>query len=466
MSSQVRNLREVYVPDAGLLTALGRFAHQISPSDLPEVVVRQAKLSLLDTIGCIVAGADMPEAGLLLDVERLSDHGREASVFCSTTKLSSQAAARVNAYMGDIFELNDLTGGHASIGSVPAGLALVEGQNSSGADLLKAVVAGIEITSRIYGAYYSDLKPYTETGITPPGFLNSIGAAAAASILLGLDERQTAESLAIAGALAGWCPSEVIFGDGGTVKPMLFGAWPASVGIMAANYAKHGITGPGRLLESDIGFFATTARRFNSAALMDDRLWYLAAPRRKMHACCGYIHSALDVLAELRRQHGTRHLLSGEIHVGFPAYIIPAVSKTKLPVTPNEARFHAQYCLALVALGADRILPEHSARVDDWLRQPDVQMLMKNIRIASKPELKHYHQCTVEVRRRGEILAYAEGNSPKGSPSNPMSDDEVINKFATLAKPRALQAEIDAYVARILALEQEASCEWIFATFA
>ncbi len=449
----------------GLLATLGRFAHGLRLSDVPAAVLRQAKLCVLDTVACMVAGADTPETAALLAAESARDSGGVASVFCSSRKLSPPAAARVNGYMGDIFELNDLIAGHASIGSVTATMALAEGQRSTGADLLKAVIAGIEVTSRIYSAYYTHIKPYTETGITPPGVINSIGSAGAASAILGLDEERTTQALAVAGALAGWCPTEVIFGDGGTVKPMLFGAWPASVGMLAAQYACHGVSGPSHLLESRIGYFSTVARAFDANAILNDSKWYLAEPRRKMHACCGYIHSAIDVIAELRRTHGNDLFYGDTIDVGFPDYTVPAVSKGRFPTTSNEARFHAQYCLAVVACGADKILPEHSMRFEQWMGRKDVQDVMGRITISARPGLSHYHQCTIDISGGGHGVVSAKGSAPKGSPNNPLSDDEVIEKFMTLTAGWASLAARNSYLGKTLELEEQSDCDWLFTTF-
>lgn len=61
--------------------------------------------------------------------------GGNCTVIGSSVRLSMTAAARCNAYAGDLFELNDLLGGHASIGNVDAMLSVAEGENSTGTPL-------------------------------------------------------------------------------------------------------------------------------------------------------------------------------------------------------------------------------------------------------------------------------------------------------------------------------------------
>ena len=114
-----------------------------------------------------------------------------------------EAAARVNAYMGDIFELNDLIGGHASIGNVSALLALAESIGATGGQLVEAVVVGLEVTARVYNGYYPAMKPYDEVGMNPVVFPSSYGVAAGAARLMGLTEAQLGDAMGIAGTLAG-----------------------------------------------------------------------------------------------------------------------------------------------------------------------------------------------------------------------------------------------------------------------
>lgn len=449
--------------DEGLLAALADFACRLRLESVPDEVRGQARLCVLDTVGCMVAGQAGVESRAFREAElrRAGDGG--AMAIGVARRLDPQSAARINAYLGDVFELNDLIGGHASIGVVPAALALAQHERCSGRALLEAVIAGVEVTSRVYAAYYPSMKPYQQTGITPPGIPSTIGAAAAAARLLGFDRQQTQQALAIAATLAGWCPAEVIFGQGGTIKPMLFGAWPATAAIQAAHYAQAGFTGPARILESPIGLYATLAHRFDEAAIRKPGLWHLAKPRRKRHACCGYIHSALDAVLALRAQ-GVDLQAAHVIEVGFPAYIIAGVSKAGPPSSANEARFHAEYCIALAAQGADVIAPTHS--VEFAVHLPRVRALMQRIRIVEYPAATHYQQCRVSGRdAAGNELFALSLDAPKGAPADPMSDDEVRGKFAALCADALPGPGMQRYLDDVDALEHADRCDWIIERF-
>src|SRR5690606_20747585 len=187
----------------------------MSASTVPETVKRQARLCILDTVGCTLAGTRTEEAQMILTCE--PGAGNEAASILGTAhRRALREAIRINGYLGDVLELNDLIGGHASIGNVCAALALGESQGSSGSRVLEAVVRGIEVTTRVYDAVYPTLRRYTEMALVPVGIPSAIGAAAAAAHILGLSREQTLHAMAIGGSLAGWCPAEVIFGNGGT----------------------------------------------------------------------------------------------------------------------------------------------------------------------------------------------------------------------------------------------------------
>lgn len=446
-----------------LLDALAQFTHDLTLSATPLEVRRQAALCLLDTIGCMLAGAHTDEGAAVLAAERdIGAGGPPARLLGSHETLPAEAAARVHGYWGDIFELNDLIGGHASIGNVAAALALAGACGATGAQLLAATIAGIEVTSRVYTAVYGTLKPYTEVAMVTPGLVGAFGTAAVAASLQGMSRQATREALAIAGALTTWCPAETIFGSGGSVKPMMFGAWPAAAGLRGAAYARHGLTGPERLLESPLGLMATLARAPDARAITDPQRWFLAEPRRKLHACCGYTHAAVDLAATLRARLGAQALTHAHIRVGMPAYVLPAVSKREPPVTPNDARFHVGWCVALAAAGEDVILPAHSVEFETHLRRPDIRALLPNIEIVEDVSLTHYHQCVMTVTRAGAPAVVARLDAPRGTPRNPLSDAEVIAKFQRLAAGHLDAQASAAYAARVLDLEGQTSIDWIF----
>lgn len=435
------------------LQSLAQQAIGMSWEHIPPSARNQARLCILDTLGCVLAGTRTEESSLILACEPA--HRSEAvTVFGTSHKRGLREALRINAYLGDVLELNDLIGGHASIGTVTAAMGLGEAVNASGVQVLEAVVRGVEITSRVYEAIYTTMRRYTEMGLVPVGIPSTIGAAAAAAHLLRLDDQQTLNALAIAGSLAGWCPAEVIFGQGGTVKPMLFGAQPADTGVTAAYYARAGMTGPIDLLDSKIGYFATTSTNGHFVEVSWKDRWALGQPRRKLHACCGYLHSPVDALGLLRQKIPADTLQRGHISVRVSPYVADVVSKERMPNSPNDARFHLQYCLALVACGTDVILPEHSIALDQYLQRSDVREAMQRISVIQDARLSHYHHCSVEFVGNDGNTCVQKLSAPRGSPQEPMTDDQVISKFRMLAQPVLDTVRTERVIVDVMAIEK------------
>lgn len=434
------------------LALLARHAGGMTLASVPEVVRREARLCILDTVGCVIAGSRTDEAELILECEPLEGSGPTATIPGTAHRRTLISAIRVNGYLGDVLELNDLIGGHASIANVTAALALAETTHASGVALLEAVIRGIEVTARVYSAVYPKLKRFTEVGMVPIGIPSAIGSAAAASRLLNLDVDQTLHAMAIAGSLSGWCPAEVIFGNGGTLKPMLHGAQPGAGGVTAAFYARSGMTGPTRLLESKLGYFATNSNggRLDADGWRDT--WALAQPRRKLHACCGYLHAAVDAMGKLGAEIGEA-VRQGDIEVHVPPYVADVVSKTVPPSSANDARFHLQFCLGLVICGVDVIQPEHSIDFRSHLARAEVAAAIPRIHVVPDPGLTHYHQCTIVIHQGAGVLHEKSVTAPRGSPNEPLSDGEVVAKFLRLAGPITGTSAAQRFISAVATLE-------------
>jgi 2-methylcitrate dehydratase PrpD len=452
--------------EPSLLAHLAEFSHGIRLADVPPQVRRQAHLNILDTIGCIASGARLAESQQLLRAEASRGGPQEATVLGGGQRLPIEAAARVNGYMGDVFELNDLIGGHASIVTVTPALALAESVGASGAQLVEAVIAGIEVVCRVHGGFYAHQKPFTETAMVQVTIASAAGAAATAAKLLKLDAQQTMQAMAIAASLTSWGPAELVFGEGNSLKPILFGGWPGSMGLVGANYARNGITGPSRLLESPIGYYSTVARAHDRSVVLDFENWRLAQPRRKLHACCGYTHSAIDLVARMRA--GGQLAGADRVRVFVPPYIIPAISKGgRPPATPNEARFNIEYCLALASVDTDVILPEHSMDCEEHLKRPDIAAAVRRFEVVADPAYNHYRFCRVQLLdEAGRVVREESYDAPRGSEWNPMSDDEVIGKFQRLAAPFMTGAQAESYIARVEQLASAPGTDWLLRAFA
>ena len=434
---------------ATLADALAGFAVDISADTVPAAVREQAALCILDTLGCIVAGVETEEARAFARAEReIAGDGSETPPI---------GIARALGYFGDVFELNDLVGGHASIGVVAAVLARTLHTRATGDAMIDAVVAGNEVTSRLFESEAWHQKAFDDSAIVVTSILSAFGTAAALARLEGFDRERTREAMTIAGSLACWGPAEVIFGDGGTIKPSLFGAAPADSAFKAVAYARAGLTGPRRLVESELGVMRAIAHEFEPAVVEGDGTWHLLGTQRKLHASCGFTHASLDAIATLVRE-GVDVAGAERVELHVPPYIIPAVAKDRLPVSPNDARFHLQFLAALAARGADPILPRHSVGFAERLREPGVVETMGRMAVVPlseglEVEGQRYNVSRVRVTDgSGRVTAEASCDAPRGASGNPMRSAQVVEKFRVLVGGVLGEELTEACVAEALSL--------------
>src|SRR5579883_3449913 len=168
------------------LDAVARF-RTLRSTDLPPEALAVARHCLLDWLGCALAGSQEPLAAILRD--EVVESGGPATVLGTFLRTTPRAAALVNGAAGHALDFDDThtdMNGHPTAPVLPAALALAEALDASGERLLAAYVAGIEVECRL-GLYIG--PEHYARGWHATGTLGTVGAAAAAAHLLGLDEK-------------------------------------------------------------------------------------------------------------------------------------------------------------------------------------------------------------------------------------------------------------------------------------
>src|SRR5262245_30509350 len=163
--------------------------------DIPAAVINQAKVLVLDTIGCGYAAYEEEATHAVLATLKDMGGAPQCTVIGSATKTNAPNAVLVNGSLIRILDLNDYVntksgqiGGHPS-DNIPVALAAAELSGSSGRDILAATVVGYEIYGRLKEAM-ADGSDWD--GIMVSGF----AAPAMAARLLGLDRVALANALA------------------------------------------------------------------------------------------------------------------------------------------------------------------------------------------------------------------------------------------------------------------------------
>ncbi|MBU2552055.1 MAG: MmgE/PrpD family protein, partial [Proteobacteria bacterium] len=239
----------------GLAARLGAFVHDLDFNNLPAEVVEAAKGRILDTLSCCLAGRDLPPSRIAADMSR--SVAGECAVIGYERRTGMLEAALANGTMAHSTSQDDVISGIAHGGSavVPAALAVGEQERASGAEVIAAVVAGYEMVWRILKAVGRVAHP----AFRPGTIFTALGAAAAASRLMGLDAERTGHALGYAASLTPGTPNEGWWG--GTMEPIIEIGMTARIGLLAAQFARAGGTAAPLVFEGPHGFLNCWAGR-------------------------------------------------------------------------------------------------------------------------------------------------------------------------------------------------------------
>src|SRR6478672_5329853 len=201
----------------------------------PESARQRAAAAVCDTVGVILAGAVEPAA----QIARAVIGGEGVCHVLGTSRRAGAAdAAFVNAVAAHALDFDDMcfvSMAHPSCALVPAALAAAESSSASGSALLDGYIVGFEVECRL-GSVMNP-RHYHSRGWHCTSSIGTVGAAAAAARLLGLDASATAHALGIAASSACGLKENL----GSMVKPLHAGL-AARNGLMAARLAGEGFT--------------------------------------------------------------------------------------------------------------------------------------------------------------------------------------------------------------------------------
>ena len=407
---------------------LAAFAVDTPAEAIPEAVLHAAKRTLINVLAVALSASTDPSVDALLASEG-DPHGDEASIIGRGRGQLGQAAL-VNGYLAHLQDYDDThfpTILHPSAPTWPSTLAAAESRGASGADLLAAFAIGAEVACRVALSVH---PWHYDAGWHITGTVGGFGAAAAAARLLGLTPEQTANALGVAGTQAAGVREAF-----GTNAKALHAGHAAASGLRAARLAAAGFTGPTTILEGRRGFWAIFSPAGHDRAPIDalarpEASWELLNNGLKPYANGVVSHPLQDAVIELR----TRHAIDPDAVVAIEARVHPLVLElmNREPATGLEAKFSHQHCAATALVdGAGHEAQFSDARV----RDPLITTLRARVHATPDGSLRE-EEVHVTLRLADGTAHSTHVPYATGSPANPMSDEQLAHKFATLAGER------------------------------
>jgi 2-methylcitrate dehydratase PrpD len=410
-------------------------------SGAPPAEARQrAAIAVCDTVGVMLAGAGEPAARIARTV--IGADGRGPSRILGTSSSTSAAdAALLNGVAAHALDFDDMcfvSLAHPSCALVPAALAAAELVGGSGRSVLDAYVVGFEIECRL--GLTMNPRHYHERGWHCTSSIGTLGAAAAAARVLGLDAAATAHALGIAASSACGLKENI----GTMVKPLHAGL-AARNGLIAARLAKEGFTASERAIDGPQGYLAAMDSERPAAALAEaltdlDSRWEMldSGVTVKLYPSCAATHPPLDVLLDLKRRHGLTadeiEAIDVEVDSMTPRLLIYA-----RPSSDLEAKFSMPFCAAAaMVFGHPTIDTFDVPHIGD----ERVQALMARVTLRANPAFDAaapLSQARVSLRLRNGGTVSDRADGARGYPGR-LSDEELATKFLGCAE-RSLTTE-------------------------
>lgn len=421
---------------------LAEYVEAFRASKLPEATIRNAELALLDTLGCAIAAVGCEPARILESVIAGSNHVRESHVIGSGLQASALEAILVNGVLVRYLDCNDvyarvigtgIAGAHPS-DTIPMVLALSEREGTSGRDVLGAIVLAYELYCRLTDA---EKVPLSARGwaIESKGTLLT---PLVAGKLLGLSAGQLEQAVAISGS-HGFVLG-ILDTDGeefGMTKNIRF-ARVAQQGVVAALQAAAGFTGTRRVIEGHDGWRQVVAGgEFDTDAVFADRTdgrYAIDSPYVKLFCADGTQIGHLSAAMELVRRHNIRYDEIASVRVRCSTRCLKHCGgPEKRHPSNKESADHSIYftTAALIvrrALGPAEYLP--AALADSAIAN-----LMDKVSAEADPALDEYGAAGgAEITLRSGESFRLQVDYPRGHPSNPIGEAEIISKFRSLTR--------------------------------
>ena len=412
--------------------------------DWPDEARHSAWRELIDQIGVTVPGTAEPATKIAAQV--VSTWGTGPSMAAGQeSRLAAPWAALVNGTAGHALDFDDNfdpSKSHATTVLYPAILALAEQEGAGGAACIDAYIAGLQIIGKVG----QGVNPYhRDRGWHATATLGAVGAAAACARLLKLDAQRAAIAISLSTSMAAGFMSQF-----GTMAKPLHAGLAAKAGIMAACFARAGITasmntldgknamnhlmvGPDyehlrdTLTNPDHGHTLT----FDTQTIGEPLLITEHAFRVKRFANCGASHRALDGLLILREQHGF-----GAEDVERVDITLPQVHVNNLmyhdPQDPLQAKFSFEYALSTALLFGDFTLSDFT---QEAVMRPSVRALYPRIYLHGVDALEGACPTEVKITLKDGTVYKTVRTMPLGSKAAPFSDEQYWTKFESCAAP-------------------------------
>jgi 2-methylcitrate dehydratase PrpD len=397
---------------------LAQFLAQTDFNDLPRPALQAGKRGVLDCLGSAIGGANSQAANMAMHLIDEAGGTPQATLVGRGKRASLRDAALFNATAAHALDYDDTL----SAPTAMVALAVAEHRSLPGRELLRSYVLGFEVASRMTHAIggWENARGWHMMGVA-----GVFGAATAASLLLKLDPPQIIAALGVAATQS----SGLMAMHGFLAKPFHSGKAAAN-GVFAAQLALRGCTS-GPALEGSLSVSQAMggtptpdlAKKLGeSYAVLENRL--------KPFPCGRLGHGAIEAALKARSAHKltVEEIVSVQMHVEPRAQYLMGKSE---PENGTQSMFSIAHGVAAALLNGQAGPAQFS---DESVRDPKLRDMRRRVEVVPDPQCKPGEaKIAVQTKNRGSLVS--EVPVQKGYAANPLTDDDVKEKFLSLAEP-------------------------------
>jgi len=444
---------------------LARHQFALQLDQVPDAVVQIAKLHVLDSLGCLLAGSRLEPGKLAYDLAVTTSgggSGSSSSLFGTDSRVSFLDAIQAMSVAAHCGEMDDIHGGAGTcIGGmiVPALVVLGEKYAGTGRNFLEGAIVGYEMTARVGLAI--DAPSLFVRGWWPSTVCGVFGVAAAGAKFLRWSLDRTVNALGIASLHAGG----MITGghEGATGRHLVFGRAVQS-GVLSLLAAEQGFTGPKRAFEDPRGFCLTLCAEPKWKYLRTFESYCLSGVAFKPYPCARQLHAGVEALLQLIKEHAIAPESIEEIELGVPTAVASLVNRPATSTNRAAMLGSGQYVMAVTAIRGKMDLTSFDKR---FFESNEVISLLGKVKVKGEIELDPYFPRSwpgrVKLGLKSGLAHTREIIFPKGESENPMSRAEVEDKFLSLAAPLLGDAKARSAIDEVQGLDERNSLDEILA---
>ncbi len=435
--------------DEDLTRTFASFASALRFEDIPIRVRERCKDLLLDALACALAGYEGEDRPKVSRFAAALGQSQESSII-GGGRLTLTGATALNGFLITSVSLCDVyrpTATHLQPVVVPPALAIAERENASGRELLTALAAGFEVTTRIGAGL--DYRAFRSRGWHSPGVIGPFGAAAAAGRLLQFDPDKMAMAFGLAGSQAAGT-----FAAWGTSSVKFHQFRGALSGLMAALLAEQNFVATREFLTApDGGFYATYSGGAPADAATEGlgARWELEQIALRPWPTSAANQAFVSALFELIQQHDLKALAVSRLHIHLSQASFDAYAHRRGISGKWEASGSVYYTAAIVLFDRELWMDQFEpARFND----PEVRhFALEQVELIADAALSGV-QAIVDVEMKSGVVFTARCDAPKGTAENRMTRAEIEAKFRKGAQGRLDSAPVASVLDTITHIEE------------